>query len=438
LDRWARIEAAEWWLAGAALLAPDRADAEAWCRLRIEAGQQLLHAGDDRAEEVLLDAAHLAERRGMLDLAVQAAIAISRLGPTSEAGAAHDEAAALCARLLARLDEPGRRAALAAAATTVHSLNGEAARCRLLIKQAIADAEIAQRDDVWADVLPYCYQSLGGPDDLDRREELTTRLHEVGSRLQRPDTLWSALHLRFANQVQRGDPAARQTGEALAELAGHVREQSRDWEMHYVRATLRQLDGDLDGAEAEITRSLSFGATIAQSRVLAVYGVQLLSIRLQQRRLAELVDSVAALAAAQSRVGAWQAALAVAAAHSGDAQTARASFDLATARGAALLDRDQTYTAALLALGEAAIELEDPDRAAAVGALLEPYSTRWSWAGSCTLGPIDTTLAGLAFLGGRDDEGRALAQRAERAAQALGAPRFAEAAAVRRRGDEHP
>ena len=92
---------------------------------------------------------------------------------------------------------------------------------------------------------------------------------------------------------------------------------------------------------------------------------------------------------------------------------------------AAALDRDQTYSAALLVLGEAAVELDDAERAAAVDRLLAPLAGRWSWAGSCTFGPVDTTLAGIALLAGRPSDARRSAGAAHDSCMRMRAPGFA-------------
>lgn len=437
LRRSSRDDAAEWWLRAADLIGRDGPDARTWCQLTIDAGTQLIHAGDPRARQVLFDAAEHAERRQAWDQAAQAAAVACRLGPTSHAGLVDDEAAALCERLLERVDDPTHRAPLAAASTMVHNLAGRAQLCRVLFERAVADARTSDSDEVWAHVIPYAYQSLPLPTDLPRRRDLTEELLRVADRLDRPDVRWSALHLRFANEVQLADPDARATAAELVALAESVREQSRDWETHYVRSTVHHLDGDLDRAEAAITSSLAYADTVTPTRVTAVYGVQLLAIRHQQRRLPELVEVITQLAESQPGIGAWRAALAFAAAAAGDHDRSVQAFDRTIGRGAegttTTLDRDQVYASALVALGEAAIELGDPDRAALVNDLLFPYGRCWTWTGSCTLGPVDTTLAGLASVLGHRSTARCLAERAIASAERLAAPRFAEAAAARAR-----
>jgi hypothetical protein len=156
--------------------------------------------------------------------------------------------------------------------------------------------------------------------------------------------------------------------------------------------------------------------------VHAVYGVQLLAIRMAQRRLPELTDAIAAMAEAQPGVGAWRAALAMAAAASGHHDLARTSFDTVLADNAGMLDRDQTYSAALVALGTAAVELGDIDRAGAALPHLLPYADRWSWSGSCTLGPMAATLADLYDVVGHSTDAATLRRAADAAVRRMRAP----------------
>lgn len=432
LRRSARESAAAWWLDAAALLAglPDRR-ADRW-RLRIAAGEQLLHAGDPRARDLLFDVVREAEGAGDLTVAAAAATVVCRLGPTSEAGVVDTDAAATCDRLISRIDAPGPRALLRAAATMVHSLAGRSTYCRELLDQAIEDARLADDDEVWAHVLPYAYQTLPLPTDVSRRDELADRLLEVADRLERADARWAGLHLRFANRMMLGDPTARDLAAQVRDVTAHVREQSRDWEFHYLRAALAHLDGDLDGSERIITDSLSYADTVAASRVMAVYGVQLLALRMDQGRLGELVDAIAGLCESQPAVGAWRAAHAFASAHAEQPDQAMASFDLAIADDAACLDRDQTFVAATVALAETAVALEDPVRSRRVLELLEPFAGTWSWTGSCTLGPVDTSLAGLHHVLGDLHAARAAAASAIDSTRRMRAPTFERHALARR------
>lgn len=389
--------------------------------VRAIAGEQLHHLGDPRAVAVLFAAADDAIGSGHWDAAAHAAIAICRIGPTSSAGSTHHAAVALVDRVLPYVRDGHLRAALSATATTLFSMDGQPERCRSLFDSALRDAEAIDSDETWLAVLPYAYQSVSSPADLDQRLQLTERLSDAALRLDDPGGRWSALHLRFSNELQLGDHALFDTASMLQALAPAVREHSRDWENHYVQAAVEHIAGRLESSEAIISSSLSFAGSIAESRVMAVYGVQLLGLRLQQRRLHELYPSLSKLAEDQPGVAAWHAARAVAAAQAGVQTAARQSFDRLVSSEGVDLALDQTYTAALVALGEAAVELGDVERAARIEPHLRPWSGRWSWSGTCTLGPIDATLTGLASVMGDGTSAAHYAARTRASVARLGA-----------------
>ena len=415
--------AGDWWLTAALTLADRRPERELDRMEReMRAGEAFVRVGDPRCEAILLGAASRAADHREWDLAARAAAAVCRLGPTSTVGRPHPEVAELCDRLLHRIESPRTRASLAAATTMIHSMAGEFDRCRELFGRAQADAEMDGSDEALIDVLPFAYMTLSDPGDLEQREAISDRLAQASTRAGRPDGLWSALHLRFSNQLQRGDPALRRTAASLVALSDRVRERPREWEVGYVQAVVSFLDGDLDRAEAEIEDTLQFVDTVAESRVMAAYGAQLLAIRLVQNRLGELVDTVHQLADDQPTVGAWRAALALAAAQAGRRDLAAEAFDAVVETGTVRLPRDYAYTGALVALAEAAALLGDPARARVVLPFLEPWSGRWSWVGTATLGPVDTPLARLLALTGDQERASAVGERALKAAQHMAAP----------------
>lgn len=421
---YARREAGELWLAAA----DHASDACQRLAFRVAAGRELSHAGDPRSVSLLVATADEALDAGLVPTAAEAVIALCRVGPATQG---HPDAVRLYQAVLPQLEDDAMIASLCAAATAVHSLNGEAARCRELIETALAAAERDGADETIVEVLPYTYLTIAAPHDLDRRIGFADRLASAARRLDHVGGGWSALHIRFANQLQTGDPGIRRTAAELERMTPLVGEASRDWELQYVRATLAHLDGDLAASEAAITESLSFLDAVGADRVMAVYGVHLLGLRFSAGRVGELQPALAGLAADQPAIGAWHAALALAAAGAGDVGTAQAAFDRASAADAAALERDYTITAALLALGEAAILLADTRRGAVARALLAPFTGRWSFAGTCTLGPIDATLAGLAALAGDDSAAAMHTRRAVESAERLGAPAFAAWAAAR-------
>jgi DNA-binding SARP family transcriptional activator len=403
----------------------ETADLQRSFALRIAAGRARLAAGDVAGLDHLEAVADRALALGLPAAAARATHAFCRLGPASTAGVVDDRAARLVGRVMPRLDDAGDRALVGAAATMVHTLADDVEHCRRLYDEALIAAGESGADDVLAEVLPFAYLSRAAPEDLELRERISGRLLEVADRLDRADTRWEALHLRFSNELQRGDPGVRSTAQQLSLAADESRETVRDWEMAYVRATVAHLDGRLVDAEDEITASLTLNGAVGSNRAMAVYGSVLLACRLDEDRVDELAPSIEAIAADQPLVLAWQAPLALAAATTGDVDRAAEAVDRLV--GAAdRLPRECNYTAALVMLGEATARLGCIERASRAVELLEPWSGRWAWTGTCSFGPIDFTLARLAESTGDRSGARRWGTAALRSAATMRAPVMAE------------
>ncbi len=392
--------------------------------LVIEAGAALMRAGDPNARTTLESGLELATEVEDPILHAAATIELCKLGPTSESGADDPVAVTAIERALREVGDRGLRARVAAAATMVFSLGGDGARCREMINSALHDARADGRPEVLAAVMPFAYMALSQPEDLDRRRLLAEELAQVGGSLRRPDVEWEASLLRFGNALQSGHATLRDDLARMETLAAVVQERARDWQMEYLRATVAQLDGDLERSEEIITGSLEYTDCVAASRVVAVFGVHLLALRALQGRLPELVDELKNIAADQPGVGAWQGALAMAAAEAGRHDIAAESFDRATEDDLGLIERDFSYTGVLFCLGRAAVVLGDAVRAATILPFIEPWADRWSWVGTTTLGPLGEVAADCFGLVGRAADAAAARDAAMSATRQLGAPLY--------------
>ncbi len=273
-------------------------------------GDALRLAGSSEQNTALFAAAEAAFALGAADLVGDAAFAVLQLGTTTESGSLHADAIDVADRALAVVTDPDQRARISAAASLTHSMTGAPDRCRELF----VDAErLATSDAARRQVLPFTYLGLGHPRDLAERERLTQELIERGRAAHDPVALFEGNQLSFSVGLtrQRGD----QVRSALAEQASlvvHVGDVGRRWQLEYQRAALAHLDGDLDGAELHAQGALAMFGDVSPSRAFAVYGAQLLPIRIAQGRLAELLDTLEGLVADQPGVPAWHAALALA------------------------------------------------------------------------------------------------------------------------------
>ncbi|TMK98924.1 MAG: hypothetical protein E6G34_05305 [Actinobacteria bacterium] len=149
---------------------------------------------------------------------------------------------------------------------------------------------------------------------------------------------------------------------------------------------------------------------------------QLLSIRLQQGRLAELEQPVRMLATAHQGMVAFQCVLALTLAQSGRTSEARSELERLMSRGIAGVPRDNLHVVTMALLGEAAAELRDRDTAREIRAWMLPFAGRWVVSpNAAALWPVDRSLASLATVAGMHDEARAHIGAAREQAASAGA-----------------
>jgi hypothetical protein len=254
-----------------------------------------------------------------------------------------------------------------------------------------------------ARVLSYGFLGLCRPEEFDRRERIGSELTALGRQLGDPVALFEGLHIEFSTRLQRADRAGCEDAHrGMVEVADLLREPIRWWTTAYQAATLAQLDGDLDGADVEIHRCFTIGQSVSASRNLAVYGSQLLGIRIDQGRTDELLAIIDAAVASQPLM-AWRCAMTIAAAQAGDADRARQELDIICADDLAGLTRDIAWVGGMFAVANAIGVTDARQHAAMAYGHLAPYAGRMSWQGTTTYGGVDYALGALAFtLGDRD------------------------------------
>jgi tetratricopeptide (TPR) repeat protein len=149
---------------------------------------------------------------------------------------------------------------------------------------------------------------------------------------------------------------------------------------------------------------------------------QLLAIRLQQGRVAELEDPVTAMANAHPGMIAMHCVRALILAQTARHEEARAEYERITGSGLGGLPKDNTHIVALAILGEVAAELNDQHAARELYSWLEPYAGRWVVSASASaLWPVDRSLGRLATVAGDPDVAPGHIVRAREQAERAGA-----------------
>ncbi|MFA4929774.1 MAG: hypothetical protein WC558_14755, partial [Patulibacter sp.] len=331
---------------------------------------------------------------------------------------------ALLSRAIVRIRDPRRVALVKAAGSLACSMTGSADRSRRLF----LDAEATPTPPaVRMRILPFTYMALGMPGELAVRRRYAEELLALGAAHDDLVAEYEGLHLAFTVRLQEGDGSElRHVHDRMTVLVDRVGDVGRRWALHYSAAALAHLDGDLDEAERLSGAAFAQFAPVSESRATSVLLGQTFGLRLVQGRVAELHPVLEQLVADQPGVPAWNAALALSLV---DADPQRA---VAVARQALeLVQRDFSWLAAHL-VGARAVALAVRAGASDDGLLeayrerLEPWSGLISWQGTCSYGPVDTTLALLAAVTGDDDAAGRLAASARAQIERLRAPVFAD------------
>jgi DNA-binding SARP family transcriptional activator len=381
--------------------------------VRIQLGDEQRLSGDPRHLDTLREVVQEALGRGDERLIADACFAFLQLGGTTTSGAPSDTVPEVVERALATLTDPSARALVCGAASLALSLTGAAARSRALFDEA---EHLATDEETRARILPFAYLALGMPGDLDRRRMLTAELREIAHRRNDAVALFESWQLEYSVRLMEADGAgARHAVEQMGALIDRAGDVGRRWALQFARAAISHVEGDEEGCERSAEAASTIFGPVSQSRASAAYAGQLFGLRITQRRATELAPLLEQLVEAQPGVPAWHAAYAY----------ATDDDDIAATHAALALDRaqeDVTWLAALTVGGRAAARVGDRELAQRYLDRLAPWSGLAVWQGTCSYGPVDTTLAMLARACADDDAATEYARRAQLSAEGLGRP----------------
>jgi TPR repeat protein len=246
------------------------------------------------------------------------------------------------------------------------------------ILAALQEARAAADPEVLAEALSMAHHCLLGPDHVRRRRELAVELIKTSFRTERRSDLLMGLLWQTVDSYSEGNPHA---GRHLGELRDQL-EQQNHLAVAFVVSAIDVMLAIRAGRLAE-AESLAHGC--AASGALAGdidhgwwSGAQLVTIRWYQGRLGELlpalheqVHSPDLSAVDNSAV----AALAVAAALSGDLRTAASSLEALCGDDLAGLPRSSSWLVTMDGVVEAAYLLGHADVAEQAYQLLSPYAS---------------------------------------------------------------
>ncbi len=423
-----------------AALAPD--EAVRWYRRGVELGQErsatdprartelavLLGvaqraAGDPDFRATLLAAGRAARDLGATDLLVQAALANTR-GFVSEAGVVDHERVGLIEAALAALgdaDSP-ERARLLALLVSERTYDGEADERVALAEEAVALARRLDDPRTLLGVLRPIGLGAETPDTLDRRLRWAAEARDLADRHgDDAERFWTWTgYATVATHV--GDVATvAATNRLQADVAHRLGEPTMRWVATWGQANAAVERGELAAAEELIEQALVLGEATGQPDAFVFYSVQLLALRAQQGRLAELREVVAEAARANPTLPGYRAWWAAAEVMAGDPARARSLLEAELAEGFPIA-WDNLWLLGHHAWSTVAAALGSPAACEALVQRLAPYADQVVSIGSITLGSVAGCLGPMLLAGGRPSDARHHLGRAVASAVDRGVP----------------
>lgn len=186
------------------------------------------------------------------------------------------------------------------------------------------------------------------------------------------------------------------------------------WQATVYRGMRAFAAGDLRAAESLFAAGLQLGAG---QHAWLTYLVQMLELRVVQRRADEMRDSIGLIKAIADRyegMGYLQATVSYLYLQLGEEKTAAEYFDRAEALSFSQFRRDITYVTAMVRISEVAVALPRERAANSLYQLLMPYADQFSLAtyGGCSLGSVERTLGKVAASLGRKPDAESHLRRA--------------------------
>ncbi len=268
----------------------------------------------------------------------------------------------------------GTHAAVLAALDEVRAQQADAAGAPLA---GAAGAAGGGDPELLAEALRIAHHCLLGPEHVSARRELAVELTKASFRTERRSDLLMGLLWQTADAYCAGDPHA---GRLLGELKDHLAQRDHlavGFVASAIDVMLAIRAGRFADAEALAAVCASRGAAAGDADHAWWSGAQLVTIRWYQGRLTELlpmlhdrVHSPVLSAVDNSAV----AALAVAAALSGDRPSAASALAALCGSDLAALPRSSSWLVTMNGVVEAAYLLEEPDVAARAYELLRPHA----------------------------------------------------------------
>ena len=377
------------------------------CDLLLTLGDAYSSASDGaKTKEVSKRAAESARRLGSAERLARAALAHG--GGLGNTGAF--EMGVFDATLVALLEEALRavgeedsslRVKLIARVAVALFWSESQGRRDELSRQAIDMAHRLGDRDALAFALDARVWALAGPDNIEERLAAASQLIEVmeGAATSHGWFLGASLEVGDLSAVE-------QEFDFYSQRADELRQPLDLWYSTLLRAMRALMEGRFDEGESLALQAFTVAQRVGHPTGLQAYGAQMLMLRRDQGRLAELEGAVQGFVQQYGAMPAWRAGLALIHQELGNESEARNEFDRLAINNFADIPGDFLWFAAMAMLAEVCPSFSDTDRAATLYDLLLPYAKRNVTLpfGICYFGPVAHALGLLARSLGRWDD----------------------------------
>lgn len=383
LTQLAYDEAARWYRVALDTLAlrdeePGDEDARCSCELLLALGDAQNKADEiAAADESFTQAAAIARRLGLAEHLARAALGYGDVEPAP--GDVNTAKVSMLQDALALLP-PGdgaRRARVTARLALELYFKDDEQRVAALGREAAAMARRVGDPGTLAYALHAERMVATWADPPAQRLPLATEMIALAEQAGDGERAVIGRFWRLSDLLELGDmPAVDAQIEDCARQADALRQPVYRWYAALARAMRAMLDGRFDEAERLAGEALAMGQRSHGAIALQSYGGQLLVIRREQGRLAELEPVLQAMVAQSPTAPAWRSALGFVHAELDRETEARAEFERLAARDFSDLPRDILWLVMLTVLAETCVFLGDAPRAALLHDLLLPYQGR--------------------------------------------------------------
>jgi class 3 adenylate cyclase/tetratricopeptide (TPR) repeat protein len=391
--------------------------------LQIDLGAAQHQTGAPEARETLIGAARLARRLAEPRQEARALLTLSRLWPSLKA--VDEELVEELELSLAVLpaDDPARPEVEAMLAMEL-TYGAELERRLDLFESALEAAERNGAVDVLARVMVFGMFAVFAPDTIALRRRLEPRLIDVATAagpLLEFHARWRTLYLA----MEDGDlDTYEATLTEFARLSALLPHPEVRWANEFARTPGMIIRGRLDDAEAQALAAFGVGDGHAEDAP-TIFGAELVSIRWEQGRLAEIADALREVAAQNPNMPLFGAIQAAALVEAGQVEEAGAMLAVSRASSYPEVRVDNTGMLAVLMWAEVARAAGDADAAVDLdGWIGRRDHGRVVWSGAGSFGPVSRVVGVLAATRGDHDRAVRCFEPAKELSIEIGAPLF--------------